>query len=160
MIVKSKQEAKSVIDALQSMQRPILMEDPVKNMVSVYVAEPEVVASVKKTTKEKDVVFGKGDIKKVKIDVETKQLALDAAKAIDAKVLRVDIALNSSPRVVNINLNPSLTFPSKITGVDIPKKIIESIHYNYEIHKEKPLLLKFFDDAKSVVKDVLKTKDI
>jgi len=160
MVVKSKLEARSIIDALHSMQQPILLEELIKNMVSVYVAEPEVIAAVKKTTKEKDVVFGKGEIKNHKIDVEIKQLALDTAKAIDAKILRVDIALNSEPKVVNVNLNPNLILPSKVSGVDIPKKIVESIHYNYDIHKGKPLILKFFDDAKSVVKDVLKTKDI
>ncbi len=158
MVVKSKLEAKSIIDALNTLQQPILLEELIKNMVSVYVAEPEVIAAVKKTTKEKDVVFGKGEIKGCKIDVETRQLALDAAKAIDAKALRVDIALNSEPKVVDIHLSPGLISPSKASGTDIPKKIIHSIHYNYELHKEKPLLIKFFEDAKSVVKDVFKER--
>lgn len=158
MIAKSKLEAKSVIDALGSLQQPILIEELIKTLVSVYVVEPEVIAAVKKTTKEQDVVFAKGDMKEHKMDVKAKQLALDTAKAIDTKILRVDIALNTTPKVVNIDLNPNLILPSKITGVSIPKKIMQSIRNSYELYKEKPLLLKFFEDAKSVVKDVLKSK--
>ena len=47
---------------------------------------------------------------------------------------------------------------SKATGVNIPARIIESIYDNYTSYKEKPMLLKFFEDAKSVMRDVLKTK--
>ena len=49
---------------------------------------------------------------------------------------------------------------SKITGVNLPEKVINSIHENYKAHLEKPMLMKFFEDAKSVVKDVLKTKQL
>lgn len=160
VVVKNKLEAKSVVDALAHLNQPILIENMVKDMISVYVAEPEVIAVMKKKTKEPDIIFSSGEYKSTKIDLDVQQLALEAARAVDAQIAKVDISLNSEPRVVNIDLNPDITMPSKVTGTDIPEKIIESVYKNYNEHKEKPLLMKFFDDAKSVVKDVLKTKQL
>lgn len=158
--VNSLVEAKSVIDALGSLRQPILIEDLVKDMVSLYVAEPEVVACVEKKTREKDVIFAEGELKGKKPSAEVRELALEAARAIDAKVARIDISLNKTPRIVNVELNPNLTAPGKATKIDIPEKVINCIHQSYKIHQEKPLLMRFFDDAKSVVRDVLKGKQM
>jgi glutathione synthase/RimK-type ligase-like ATP-grasp enzyme len=160
IVVKKATEAKGVVDALGSLQQSVLIEDLVKNVVSVYVAEPEVIASVKKKTKEKDVVFSGGEYKKQNIDLKTKQLALDAAKAIDAQVARVDIGINGEPKVVNIELNPDLISASKAVGKNLSAIVMKTISDNFKIHQEKPMLMKFFQDAKSVVKDVLKTKQL
>lgn len=156
--VKSITEAKSIIEALGSLKQPVLIEDLIKGMVSVYVAKPDVVAAVKKVTKEQDVIFASGSLKSQKLDVEVKHLAMEAAEAIDTQITRVDISTNKEPRVVNIELNPGLMEPSKVTGVNIPEKIMESMHRNYEAHLDKPVLMRFFDDAKSVVRDVLRKK--
>jgi glutathione synthase/RimK-type ligase-like ATP-grasp enzyme len=151
-------EAKSVIGALGSLRQPILIEELVKDMISCYVADPDVIAGVKKKTREKDVVFSKGELKNHKAGIETKHLAIEAAKAIDTQIARIDVSLNGGPKVVNINLNPNLIEPSKATGVNLPKEIIHHVYENYMRHKEKPMLMRFFEDAKSVVKDVLKNK--
>jgi len=160
VVAKTLTEAKSVINALGSLRQPILIEDLVKDMVSCYVADPDVIAGVKKKTKEKDVVFSKGEFKNHKADIETKHLALEAAKAIDTRIARVDISLNGGPKVVNINLNPNLIEPSKATGVDLPKETIHHVYENYRRHTERPILMRFFEDAKSVVKDVFKDKSM
>lgn len=160
VVVKNKKEARSVIDALVHLKHPILIEDVVKEMVSVYVADPEVLAAVKKKTKETDVVFSEGEMKSAKVSLDVEQLALDAASAVDAQVARIDISLNGNPKVVNVELNPPLIKASKVTGVDIPKRIMEVIHSNYTKHNERPVLIRFFEDAKSVVRDVLKTKQL
>ncbi len=156
--VKSILEAKSVIDALGSLKQPILIEELVKGMVSLYVAEPEVIASVEKRTKEKDVVFAKGDLKGRKPTTELRELALEAARAIDAKVARIDISMGKAPKVVNVELNPGLIEPGRAAGANVPERVISHVHQSYKAHQEKPLLMKFFDDAKSVVRDVLKGK--
>jgi glutathione synthase/RimK-type ligase-like ATP-grasp enzyme len=160
VVVENVSEAKTIIDAFVALQHPILIEDIVKDMVSIYVAEPDVIAAVKKRTKEKDIVFGKGEIKKFKLDLEVKQLALEAARAIDAQIARVDLTLSDSPKVVNIELNPKLIVPSEVTGENLPKLVMQSVYENYKKHLERPVLMKFFDDAKSVVKDVLKGKQL
>ena len=153
--VKGRTEAKSIIEALGSLNHPVLIEETVKDIVSAYVAKPDVVAAVKKSTKDQDVVFGSGSYKAYRLGAEARHLALDAASAIDAQLVRVDMAMNGGPRVVNIELNPNLVTASKATGVNIPKSFIDSVHYNYRHHTEKPMLLKFFEDAKSVIKNVL-----
>ena len=160
VFVKNGTEAKSIIDTLISLKHPVLIEDTVKELVSVYVAEPDIIACVKKKTKEKDLVFASGEIKSCKIDLETQHLALDTARAIEAQNARIDIALGGKPRIVGVDLNPNLISPSRATGVDIPKKLIESLKANFKAHREKPMLMKFFEDAGSVVKDVLKTKQL
>jgi glutathione synthase/RimK-type ligase-like ATP-grasp enzyme len=156
--VKSVTEAKSIIEALGSLKQPVLIEDSVKDMVSAYVARPDVIAAVSKNTKEHDVVFASGSLKSHKLSPDVRQLALDAANAIDTQIVRVDMSLKKDPKVVNIELNPDLIEPARVTGVDIPEKIIGSAYQNYNVHKDKPVLMKFFEDAKSVVKDVLKNK--
>jgi len=158
VVVKTLTEAKSVIDALGSLKQTILIEGVVKDMVSCYVAEPDVLASVRKKTKEKDIVFADGEYKKHKMNVETQHLALEASRAIDAQISRVDISLNGEPKVVNVELSPGMIIASKATGTNLTKEVIERIHDNYNRHRERPILMKFFEDAKSVVKDVLKDK--
>lgn len=160
VVAKTLNEAKSVIEALGSLKESILIEDVVKDVVSCYVAEPDVIASVKKKTKEKDVIFSKGDFKNHKPDVETKHLAIEAAKAIDTQIARVDISINGEPKVVSMHLAPNLITHSKATGINLPKEIINHVYENYKRHKEKPMLMKFFEDAKSVVKDVLKDRQL
>ena len=160
VIVNGESEAKNIIGALSSLKKSVLLEELVKDMISVYVAEPEVIGAVRKRTKEMDVVFGEGEIKKQKITSEIEHMALDAARAIEAQVVRIDMTLAPEPKIVNVDLNPNLTKPSKVTGINLPEKIMGSIQENYKAHLEKPMLIKFFDDAKSVVKDVLKTKQM
>ncbi len=156
--VKSRTEAKSIIEALGSLEQPVLIEDRVRDLVSAYVASPDVIASVKKSTKEQDVIFSPGKLKAHNLSVEAKQLALKAAAAIDTQIVRVDMSLKGEPKVVNIELNPELQAASSVTKVNIARKTIECMHENYRRHQEKPMLVKFFEDAKSVMKDVLRGK--
>jgi glutathione synthase/RimK-type ligase-like ATP-grasp enzyme len=160
VIVDNGSEAKNIIGAFSSLKKPVLVEEVVKDMISVYVAEPDALAAVKKKTKEKDVIFAEGELKKHKLTIEQEDLALETARAIDAQIARIDISIDGEPKVVNVNLNPNLIGASKVTEVNMVQKIIESVHENYKNHLEKPLLMKFFADAKSVVKDVLKTKQL
>lgn len=160
IFVKNKQEAKNIIDALGTLKESIVIEEVIEDMVSVYIAEPDVIAAAKKKTKEKDILFATGNFKKTKLKPEVKQLALDAAKAVDTQIARIDLSLNNSPKVIDVKLNPELAKASKVVGVDMIKKIAESVYSNYQLHREKPMLVKFFEDAKSVVKDVLKSKQL
>lgn len=160
VIVNNQAEAKNIIETLNTLGEPILIEELIKDMISVYVAEPDVIAAVKKKTKDRDVLFSPGEIKKHNPSIEEKHLALEAARAVDAHIAKVDISTNGEPRVVNIDLNFDMIKPSNVTGVNIPEKIINSVYENYKSHKEKPMLFKFFEDAKSVMKDALKTKQL
>jgi glutathione synthase/RimK-type ligase-like ATP-grasp enzyme len=160
IIAEKPLEAKSFIDALGSLDKPVLVEEPIKDLVSVYIADPEVLAGVKKQTKEKDVVFGGGSMKKTKLDYDLKNLAIDTAKAMNVQIARIDISTHKDLKVANIELNPDLITPSRVTGVDIPQKMMETIHDTYSNHKKKPMLIKFFEDAKSVVRDVFKEKQL
>jgi len=158
VVVKNRLEARSIIDALAHLKQPILIEGVSREIVSAYVADPRVVAAVKKKSKSTDVLFAPGTLRSHKLSIDEEQLALDTARSMDAHLARVDMSVNGEPRVVNVELRPGLIEPSRASGVNIPARIIESIHDNYVSYKEKPMLLKFFEDAKSVMKDVLKTR--
>jgi len=158
--VNNKTEAKSIINALSSLKQPILIEEVINDMLSVYVTEPGAVAATKKKSQEKDLIFAAGEYRKHKITAEEEQLALETARAIDAQCARIDMCISPKPKVVNIELNPNLIAPSKVTGVNIAQKLIESVHQNYMSHRERPMIMRFFEDAKSVIKDVLKTKNM
>jgi glutathione synthase/RimK-type ligase-like ATP-grasp enzyme len=160
VVVKNKLEAKSIIDALAHLKQYIVIEEVTRKIISAYVAEPDVVAAVKKKSKATDILFAPGDLKNHKISIEQEQLALETARSMDSHLARIDISLNGEPKVVNVELRPHLIEPSKATGVNIPAKIIESIHQNYRSYSEKPMLFKFFEDAKSVVRDVLKSRQL
>ncbi len=158
VVVKNRLEAKSIIDALAHLKQPMLIEEVSSDIISAYVADPDVVASVKRKSKSTDVLFAPGEFKNHKIGIEEEQLAIDTAKSMEAHIARIDISLGGEPKVVNVELRPGLIKPSKATGVNVPGKIIESVSENYRSYKEKPMLLKFFEDAKSVMRDVLHSK--
>ncbi|MBU0898668.1 MAG: hypothetical protein KKB03_04165 [Nanoarchaeota archaeon] len=160
IIVNNSAEAKNIIETLNILGQPVSIEEPIKNMISVYVAEPDVIAAVKKKTKEKDIIFSKGILKKHNPNIEEKHLAIEAARAVDAHIARVDISTNGEPKVVDINLNFDMIKPSEVTGINIPERIVNSVYENYKNHKDNPMLFKFFDDAKSVMKDALKAKQL
>lgn len=160
VVVKNKLESRSIIDALAHLKQYIVIEEVTREIVSAYVAYPEVVAAVKKKSKATDALFGPGELRNHRISLDAEQLALDAASSMEAHLARVDISLNGGPRVINVDLNPSLIEPSKATGINIPKKIIELLRQNYTSYSEKPMILKFFEDAKSVMRDVLKSKQL
>jgi glutathione synthase/RimK-type ligase-like ATP-grasp enzyme len=159
--VKNRAEAKNVVDALIGINQPVLVEEVVKEMVSVYVADPDVLAAVRKKTKETDLVFSRGELKGHKLDLGVEQLAIDTARALDTQLARVDISTGGEePTVANVELCPELVEPSGVTGVDLPSRIMDSFKANYEAHQQRPIIMKFFEDAKSVVKDVLRTKQL
>lgn len=160
VVVKNKLEAKSIVDALAHLRQHILVEEVSKSIISAYVAEPDVVAAVRKKSKATDTLFAPGELKSHKLNMEEEQLVIDVARSMDTHLARIDIATNGEPRVVNVELRPDLISPSKATGVNIPGKIIESVHQNFKSFQEKPMLFRFFDDAKSVVRDVLKSRQL
>jgi len=161
VVVETQKEAKSIVETIESLKSPVIVEEIIKDLVSLYVVGNEVVVAVRKKSEEKDLVFGKGKIKKEgNIDAEVKYIATDTANAIDTQIARIDITTIPQPRVVNIELNPALIDVSKVCKVDIAKRIIDTIYTGYLKNKEKPLLVKFFEDAKSVVKEVLKNSKI
>lgn len=157
--VKTLTEAQSILEALGSLNHPALIEDSVRDVVSAYVSKPDVVASVRKVSRKEDPVFGEGVYKPHRLSYEARELALQTAEAIDTHVLRVDMTLKGGPRVVNIELNPNLASPSKVAGVNIPALTMKNVYANYRRIADKPMLVRFLKDARSVVKDFFREGD-
>ena len=160
VVVKNKLEAKTTVDMLFAIKQPIIVEDIVKNLVSLYVAGGNVVAAVKKKTDAKDIVFAPGKLRKHKPGIEAEHIALETANAIEALIARVDISLDGKPKVVNVDLNPNILEASKATKTNLAERFVHNIYEKYKEHEERPALMKFFKDAKSVLKDVFKAKHV
>ncbi len=158
IVVKNKLEAKTTIDTLAAIKQPIILEDTVSKFVSLYVSGDEVVASVKKKTDAKDIVFAPGRLGKYKPNIETEHIAIETAKTLSASIARVDLSLDKKPRVVNVNLNPPIIAPSKVTKTNLAERFIHTVYEKYKDHEQRPALMRFFEDAKSVLKDAFKTK--
>ncbi|RLJ09878.1 MAG: hypothetical protein DRP15_02035, partial [Candidatus Aenigmatarchaeota archaeon] len=73
ILVKNYNEGKNIAEAIINLGHHVLIEDCIKNLVSVYFAEPNIITCVKKKTKESDIIFSKGELKTCKIDIETEQ---------------------------------------------------------------------------------------
>lgn len=159
VVVKNKLEAKTTIDMLAAIKQPIVLEDTVSKLVSLFVAGEEVVAAVKKKTEAKDVIFAPGKFSKHKSNIETEHIALETAKTLGTFLVRVDISLDKKqPKIVNVVLNPPLIAPSKVTKINLAEKFIQTVYEKYKEHEQRPALMRFFEDAKSVLKDAFKTK--
>jgi glutathione synthase/RimK-type ligase-like ATP-grasp enzyme len=158
MVARNFSEAKSIMDAIESLKEPIIIEDVIRDFVSVYVSYPDVVAAFRKIAKEGDLMLSKGVIEKCDISTEIEKLILDALDVIEASVARVDITTDPEPRIVNIELNPSIKKATDVSGINIAKRIMENVYKNYQEHsiKQKPIVMEFIEDAKSVVKDLTK----
>jgi len=158
VVVKNKLEARTTIDTLAAIKQPIIIEDAVKDVASLYVAGDEVAAAVTKKTEGKDVVFSPGKLRKHKPNIETEHIALETAKVLESSLVRVDISLDKKPRVVNVSLDPDIIAPSKATKVNLAERFARTVYEKHKEYEQRPVLMKFFGDAKSVLKDVFRSR--
>ncbi len=147
MLANSQQEAKSMVDALQVLEQPILFEEyyPEAKVIHAFVLGDEVVAAL--TKKPEDINYVGGKLKKIKPSKKVVQLALKVADTLNTEFLRVDILDTAEPIVVDANLCPFLADAIKASDVDIPKKVVLYLKSKVE---SKNKAEKLFDEVKSI----------
>ncbi len=147
MLANSQQEAKSMIDALQVLEQPMLFEEyyPEAKLIQVFVLGDEVLTALEKEPKEID--YAGGELKKIKPNRKIIKTALNVANILKTDYARVDILDTAEPIVVDVNLCPLLGDAIKISGINIPEKIISYAKAKFESKEKIP---KLFDEVKTI----------
>ena len=146
MIANSQQEAKSMVDALQVLEQPILFEEyyPEANLIHTFVLGGKVVASVRRTPKE--INYAGGELKKVSPAKKVIKVALEVADVLNADFLRVDILDTAEPVVVDVNLCPLIYNFTNEIDTEIFDEIVK---YTLAKFNSKEETSRFFEEVTS-----------
>ena len=140
MFAESFAAASSMLDAIENLRRPFLIQEYIEtddSDIRAFVVGDKVIASMKRKA-----VFGEkranihtgatGEL--IVLDSNTKKIAVKAAKCIGAEICAVDMLESAKgPEVIEINLSPGLQGITEITKADVADSIAK---YLYEKTKE------------------------
>ena len=152
MVANSEQEVKSMIDALQVLKQPIILEEfyPEAEVMQVFVLGSEIIASVKK--KPESINYLGGETKKSKAGRKVENAALEVSKIFNTEFARVDFLNTAEPTVIDINLCPNLHEASKICEVDIPGKLIDYVREKFDSNQKIPRIA---ENIKKALQDAI-----
>jgi len=130
MFADSFAAASSMLDAIETLRNPFLIQQYIEtdgSDIRAIVVGDKVVASMRRKA-----VFGEkranihagGRGEAIILDVHTKRIAINAAKAIGAEICAVDILETATgPEVIEANLSPGLQGITAATKIDVADKI-------------------------------------
>jgi len=134
-IVESKRALHSAFDLLLTSPdfTSILIQEYVREAkgkdIRVYIVDGKILAAMERVAAKGDFRsnLAQGGIgKTVKLTKAEEKISLDAAKALNLKVAGVDILRSKEgPMVMEVNCNAGLVGITKITDIDIAKKIVK-----------------------------------
>ncbi len=141
MFADSFAAASSLLDALQTLKQPFIIQEYVETGstdIRAIVVGDKVVAAMQRIAVygEKRANIHAGGIgEAVTLDTHTKRIAIKAAKAMGADICGVDL-LNGpkGPIVIELNLSPGLQGIKRATGIDVATHIAK---YLFKKTKEK-----------------------
>lgn len=134
-IVETKRALHSAFDMLLSSPdfNSLMIQEYVKESegkdIRVFIVDGKIVAKMERDAEGRDfrsnMALG-GTGKDVKLSKKERDIARDAAKALNLNVAGVDLLRsNHGPVVMEVNCNPGLEGITETTGVDVAKKIVE-----------------------------------
>jgi ribosomal protein S6--L-glutamate ligase len=144
MFAESFAAASSVLDAIDTLKQPFLIQEYIETEgsdIRAIVVGDKVVASMKRkaVSGEKRANMhagGKGE--PLVLDTNTKKIAVNTAKAIGAEICAVDILETvKGPEVIEANLSPGLQGITSVTGIDVADIIAKYIFERTKQFKEK-----------------------
>ena len=138
MLAESKKSAISIIETMHSLDKPILIQEFVKESngedIRAYVVGDEVVASMKRSSNGKDFrsnVHRGGSTSVIEMTQEEKQIAVKTAQCLGLDVAGIDlIRSKNGPLVIEANSTAGLEGIEKATRVNVAGKIIKLIEKN------------------------------
>ena len=140
MFAESFAAASSMLDAIENLKRPFLIQEYVEtddSDIRAFVVGDKVVTSMKRKAvfgeKRANIhAGGKGEV--FVMDAHTKKIAVDTAKSIGAEICAVDMLETAKgPEVIEANVSPGLQGITEVTKIDVADKIAK---YLYEKTKE------------------------
>ncbi len=152
MLANSEQEVKSMMDALQVLKQPIILEEyyPEAEVIQVFVLGNEIIASIKR--KPESINYLGGKLKETKINRKIENIALDVTEIFNTEFARVDFLNTAEPTVIDINICPNLYEASKICNVDIAKKLVSYVKEKFD---EKNHIPNIAENIKKAFRDVI-----
>lgn len=156
MFAESYASANSLLDALNILNQPFIIQEYIEtdsSDIRAFVVGEKVIAAMKRKAikGEKRANIHAGGIgEPIELDFYTKKVAIQAAKAIGAEICGVDILESASgPKVIELNLSPSLQGISKTSKIDVADKIAKYL-YNKTIDQ---LGIEDKNDTKKILQD-------
>ncbi len=135
MFADSKESAASMLDALEALNQPFIIQEYVETGgtdIRALVVGEKVVAAMKRQAKpgEKRSNTHSGGIpQKVELSREAINLALKTAKALQAQICGIDILEGPlGPAIIEANISPGLRGIGSVSTVDIPDQIARFLY--------------------------------
>jgi ribosomal protein S6--L-glutamate ligase len=139
MFADSYPSAASMLDALEALRQPFIIQEYVETEgsdIRAIVVGDRVAASMERVADlgEKRANIHAGGIgKPCELDTHTKKLAIKAAEAIEAEICAVDILESAKgPQVIEINLSPGLQGITEATKINVAEKIAKFLYSKAE----------------------------
>jgi ribosomal protein S6--L-glutamate ligase len=140
MFAESFAAASSMLDAIETLRRPFLIQayiDTDGSDVRAFVIGDKVVASIKRKAvvgEKRANIHAGATGETVVLDAHTRKIAVKASKCIGAEICAVDMLEGvKGPEIIEVNLSPGLQGITEITKTDIADKIAK---YLFERSKE------------------------
>jgi len=140
MIADSYAAASSMLDAIETLRNPFLIQEYVETEgsdIRAFVIGDKVIASYKRKAaigEKRANIHAGGTGEPIVLDAFTKKTAINTAKSIGAEICAVDMLETvKGPQVLEANLSPGLQGITNITKIDVADKIAK---YLYEKTKE------------------------
>jgi ribosomal protein S6--L-glutamate ligase len=137
MFADSEGSARSMIDALDVLRQPYIIQEYIETGerssedIRVVVAGGKVVGSMKRISKSSDVranIHASGRGEEYILNAELEKMAVKAARVIGVDIAAVDILKGRKSFVLEVNLSPGLKGIAKYTGKNIAKEVARALY--------------------------------
>jgi len=143
MFAESYAAASSMLDALETLKQPFLIQEYVETGgvdIRAIVVDDKVVASMKRKAnvgEKRSNIHAGGVGEPYQLDAYTKKIAVETAQSIGAQICAVDILESpKGPLVIEANLSPGLQGITKATKIDVADKIAKFLYQKSKAIKE------------------------
>jgi len=144
MFADSFAAASSMLDAIETLKQPFLIQEYVEtddSDIRAFVVGDKVVASMKRKAivgEKRANIHSGASGEPLILDAHTQKIAVKTAKSIGAEICAVDILETvKGPQVIEANLSPGLQGITEITKIDVADKIAKFLHKRTSESAEK-----------------------
>ncbi|MBL7160218.1 MAG: hypothetical protein ISS95_01525 [Candidatus Aenigmarchaeota archaeon] len=154
MLARNKNEAKAMMDTLESLNQSIFLEEYYTDveLLQVFVVGGKIIGTLKRKTT--DIGYRKGTVSSANPSGRIKRTAKHACKVIEADFARIDILNLPDPVVVDVSISPLLDTFAKFSKNRIGERIFERISYLNHV-KKGGAISKFMEELKLTMEDIL-----
>ncbi len=157
MFADSFAAASSMLDALQTLHQPFIIQEYIEtggSDIRAIIVGNKVIASMQRKAVEGEKranIHAGATGEAIELDSYTKKIAIKAAEALGADICAVDILPGpKGPLVIELNISPGLQGITKITGINVAEKIAKYLAAKTKAFKES----KEHDKASQIIDEL------